>query len=364
MFEIIIRIYHHEKLALARARGPIRHFLNTIIKFFRRSGRGGSLRFLTNCRLLPIFILTLGFSPTPAFSQTPCETIDAILQTVSTVRDFEIDAGKARTLETLSVLERQLDRLSLVSLFPSLDKNVFLLEQKEILAYLSKIQTAVTAGENNFSPDVRGYTEEVITPEFISTLSSLNSYWGCNFVQSQSDQTVSLHQNYSSKFGLDPVKTEDRLGGVYSPIPKMLNGPKRGEGHASVSHVTLNPLLLEGGKGVLLLMTFIVVSSASTYLYFKYQALQSVREMRHLLYLPVISKINNVTHPMVLVDISMNGGKLQHDQAIEGKPHISFFVGKRWLKGQVRWSNSSYAGVLFKSPLDAHVLMDVVQKEN
>jgi hypothetical protein len=57
-------------------------------------------------------------------------------------------------------------------------------------------------------------------------------------------------------------------------------------------------------------------------------------------------------HAMHLVDVSMNGAKIGHSNALREGADIGIEIAGNWQGGTVRWSNPNYAGVKFKRPLD------------
>ncbi len=320
-------------------------------------------------KLLSAVILVCMAWANPAFAQTPCEAVNSLLTTISTVRDIEADIQNEQFDANLTKLEGQVGNMFLPALFPEIDSKQFAAEQMIVREYIDAIQLsselrgAGHLGGTGREVEIKLALGEAVSTQFKLALASIDNYWGCGMVYAPGGEVEDQSSNLSTQFGQERSRSNLALD-RQSSIPRLSNASNRSSGVGNASQVTLNAMILDGASSLFLVISLIAAFAATVFLYLRHQAVQTVREARHLLYLPLISKIGSVKHPMVLVDISMNGGKLKHDQSIEGKPQIKLYVGRRWLSGQVKWSNSSYAGVLFKSPLTADFLYDVIHRES
>jgi len=85
-----------------------------------------------------------------------------------------------------------------------------------------------------------------------------------------------------------------------------------------------------------------------------------VREQRRVLNIPISIKMGSTAYDAGLVDISMNGLKLEHAGRIKRPSKLHVQLGEMWYLGQIKWHNKLYAGVKFKKPIDADTLSAVI----
>lgn len=76
---------------------------------------------------------------------------------------------------------------------------------------------------------------------------------------------------------------------------------------------------------------------------------------------PTLYKANDLTRHGVLIDVSGNGTKLEHDPSAPLAPRtsIEIMIFDEWMRGTVIWSNSFYSGVTFKRVLHGDVVQQV-----
>ena len=77
--------------------------------------------------------------------------------------------------------------------------------------------------------------------------------------------------------------------------------------------------------------------------------------------MPSKIRIGKAEHTIIIVDISMNGTKIQHSEIInqQGKLHIE--LDGTWYSGKIKWTNKLFAGVKFERSISLQTFNAVLQ---
>lgn len=117
-------------------------------------------------------------------------------------------------------------------------------------------------------------------------------------------------------------------------------------------------LLLERDKRYAILIALIILIAGSVYFYHRRKNFKS-REPRRILNLTIRARFKDKVRILSLVDLSRNGAKLEHKHLNLSKGNVEVHLGNQWHLGQIVWSNDLYAGIKFRTPLDAHTFEEV-----
>jgi len=63
---------------------------------------------------------------------------------------------------------------------------------------------------------------------------------------------------------------------------------------------------------------------------------------------------------MIIIDITRNGFKIEHDGQIEKAQTLKVQLNGKWHVGQIKWHNNFYAGVRFKKPIAEKSFRDII----
>lgn len=188
----------------------------------------------------------------------------------------------------------------------------------------------------------------LIAYDFVDRMRRLETRWSCD-PDRQSAEALTRAQGEPQPAGppgTPNLRPDNPVGGTNS-------GFSRGSVAAGSS---LNSAI--SGRDLAFLSAFGVILLGG--LFWLYRRRNSAefreREIRQMLSKKVTIKMGRTQHDAVLVDMSMNGFKLQHNGCVGKVRKLEIFLADQWHMGHIRWRNDGFAGVRFGRPVSPDTL--------
>lgn len=306
-------------------------------------------------------------SAASARAPMPCETIDEILYSASLVKRVQHAANDKDYERAVRELNTVASQIALPALMRTQDTGQiggsFKTERAALFLYLSNIRDGASAGQSGFQVYSQDILSRAITPDLTQSLTVLEGYWNCAPKPPAEITAQVKMQTTEAEYNTGALADED---GVETQLPSIAAGTTQTARRFSGGGSTLPAARLDSVMPKASVSLFLLLAGLSFVIGVGYARTQSrksrAREKRRLLNLIVPIKLGPVKYAVDLVDISMNGFKLQHDGVIkrDGKLHIE--LEGEWYLGQIKWHNKLFAGVKFKRPLEEDVLESVIEE--
>lgn len=285
-----------------------------------------------------------------------CGMLSSVLKTVALVNNTPQPKSNKLTIETKRELEGQLSRISLSVLFPDTAKIGLPEEDAVMTQYIADIQTALLTRDG----ETTAALSSAVTPELIRSLASLDYYWSCTPSQNMDEVSQAAPTTSAEFFGPDSLTSVSDLRGVKVPSVEP-STPQAGRSTGNtLNRVAYNAVRVRQETTVFLMIFGAAALLAGVILYQKRRAIFEAREARSLIHKPIRVRAGGTEHDMLLIDISMNGAKIKHRASIAAQGVLEISLGGQWHAGQIKWRNDMFAGVMFKTPLDAETFGDVM----
>lgn len=316
-----------------------------------------------------IFACFLGlFSAQTARAETPCGTLSHMIESVSLVRQIQTDPGGPTYRAQIDRLSTVTQRISLPDLIPIDPAASRATERDALIRYVSGLREAMSGARAGHDSYARQTLGTVITPEVFGGLSSLESHWDCG----GEDSARESQSNSQSNESMDSAAFSGSGGGDSEGGPNRMANPaessapsrNRPTTNGSGNGAYFGRDAVVGGNTMTFFIMLGVMALIGIFFYAQKRAKKkTVREARRALNVPVHVQLEGRDHEMRLVDMSMNGFKIQHTGQIDGQEEIDVAIKGIWHEGQIRWSNPHYAGVKFKRPIDQKTLASVMASQ-
>ena len=308
-----------------------------------------------------VAVLMSLFSVLSARAETACETLNSVLSTVSVVRDIQADSQDIIRDIYVSELNNRVDNIVLPSLIPMKQRDEFLPESTAILQYISVLREAVTGAQGGYQAYAKETINQAMSAEFLQSLDSLDNYWGCNASSNDNLMGEAPDIDTAIYFGAGQDAASPTEAGIeHSALSTSQERGDFSNGEA-ISQVTFSPVRVRQTSIVIFIALGTMMLIGSFYVYVSRRKTFEARELRRVLRLPVRVRSENTERAVLIVDISMNGAKIKHSKTIKEKSTLQIYLGDEWHRGQVRWSNDHYAGVMFKVPIKAEAFKVITQ---
>lgn len=302
-----------------------------------------------------IFAAVLTFSSAQsAFADNACGMIDAVLQTASIVKKMDSKPSPREFKDNIATLDILLEGISVPSLASPTSGDALHAEGLALFTYVSKIREAVAGSQAGYADYAHDTLTGIITPEFSRSLQNLDTHWNCTPPEpTRSDTTDRQDLSQTVYVGQAPAPA------VLTPIEtaKQLPGNQTSIGGSSRSVGQSGPMFEKGipleSDTRLFMAIAAIMALLGAYLLRRRSRSYRSREARRIIHHPVKVRLGKKIHQMVMVDISMNGFKVQHPEVIEEHRKLRIFLNGQWHKGKIKWSNKGFAGVRFTKPIDS-----------
>jgi len=283
-------------------------------------------------------------------SAAECGALETLLKTVSLAQDFHSEPPSPQSSLKLAELEMQLGEVSLNAIVPEMERERLSVETAAITGFLTQLELAAQ------DPNTSGIRAS-ITPAFLSSLISLDNYWGCGDAGDAETFSTLEGEETAHFFGTASTAAQRETG------PKQEPGTAQSVRHMgqssgkTISRVASQSVRLSPDVTLALMIFGLVSLMGGVFLYFKRLEVYEAREARSLVHAPVTVRLDDVERDMMLVDISMNGAKIKHEQSLGGQEKLYIKIGLDWHSAVIRWQNDIFAGVSFKTALDEAALI-------
>lgn len=287
-------------------------------------------------------------------AETACSTLSSMVESVSLVRQIQIDPGGPNYRAQMQQLSSVAGLISLPTLIPDDPASSGSTEREALIQYVSGLREAVSGAALGRDRDARRTLETVITPELFSGLSSMGSHWDCDGEEPTRQSDVDGDTERSAFSGSEGGETQ---GGPSSPADSSAGSLNRatsmGNGNGTASR---RDAVVTGNTMTFFIMLLIMALIAGFFYAQSRARRKTVRETRRPLNTLVDVQMDGQNRQMRLVDISMNGFKVRHSGQIDDQEEMSVAIDGAWYQGHIRWVNPHYAGVKFKRAIDPETL--------
>jgi hypothetical protein len=307
--------------------------------------------------------LILGFiSAQSARAETPCDNLSHMVESIALVRQVQNDPGGPAYRAQINRLNTLSTQISLADLIPADPAASRAEDRQAVFQYVSGLRTAVSSAMMGRDITAQQSFETLIDPALFNGLSSFETYWDCRGAtpSARSDRdadTVTLSDASKEGAKTDPSRHAEAPADSSNLSNSIGSGASMGSGSDGGSGTAFGGEAVVTGNVVVYLMILIGGILIGGFFYIQSRmARKTVRESRRPLNAPVDVRLNGETYQMRLIDISMNGFKIGHSSQISEQDMISVAIGGIWYDGNIRWTNSHYAGVKFKRAINPETL--------
>lgn len=319
------------------------------------------LRYMLKKGLISSIMLALCMSGNAYGQQTPCQTVDQILATASTIRNIQGDAKNQNYSVNIQRLDRLSESISLASVIPQNQSQSLSNEVAAMFGYLAAVREGVAGARSGYDTYAKEALDKGITPEFTLAINSLGAFWECrpDPVEFDTDGTISSDRAVRTR--PSDEKAEKGTAQFRKPGSRALVSTERSNSGV-LQKMQLDQGLILKGDRLTYILIFGVFALFSLIFYGQKRArVFKEREARRLLNKAVQVRYEKKDYKMYVVDISMSGAKIQHSDVIHKLGKLSIFLNGDWHAGNVKWHNSAFAGVKFKKPVDNETVVSAVE---
>jgi len=320
--------------------------------------------------LLTIFLMMT--SAVPAIAAPACQMIDKVLGTFSLVRDIQIDQNDKHYAENMSKLAALVEQISLPALVPPQSLDELSAESAALFHYISSLRTAVASAKSGYDDHAKQTLNTGITKAFTASIQSLAYYWNCMPEQPAPDiQKVSVAEARSAPnkplylgaadTSVKPVRGERVKPLMEKPGIRNRLADNRPTDSRLAGRVKFGLVTPVSNTSLLLAFMVFFVQFGTLYIVHKRARNYKVRDARCFVHMVSKMRMGKSVHGIIIVDISMNGAKIQHRKLIKKQKKLQIELGGIWYPGQIQWSNQRFAGVKFDRPIGAQVFNTVLQ---
>lgn len=307
-------------------------------------------------KIISIVFLLIFTGICGASAQTKCDSVDDIWQTLSVIRDIEVDEKRHRYTENIEALGTLANHIFLPVLISSEFKRSFPQANENLFSYVARIRQAVAganAGHHSFTlQTLSGLTSE----SFAESILVLQNYLGCAFGQSTEKTNPFLAKNSIAQPNLLTESGEGNYDKSTSQSSKVADLEKDMVSQKGVvgRNILDDPALV---LKLLLFAIFTIVVAVLTVRFLVKRRLQYIqRQERHICNKFAQLNLRGKVLAATILDITMNGMKIQHFGSLKRKRTLRIGIDGEQYKIQVKWLNTSFAGVQFKRPISAETL--------
>ena len=298
------------------------------------------------------FMVTLCAYST-AQAQTACETVDNVLRSVAVVKDMDSERSQRTFSEVIFELEGLVEQISVPVLTPQSTGNTLDVQRAVTSQYVSNMRDAIVAAESGYENYAKQTLRNGLNTDFTQSIETLTGYWNCNPAEEDNrpDTEAETIQTVYRSAPKDRVETRTVQRPRIVEGESMARNRSANGGVMQQANLDRGQLLEANAMVFLLMIGFFILVGLFFYVQNRTKKFKA-REARRLVQLPVQVRVDKDNYAALVVDISMNGLKMQHPDAINGQRKLSVQIGGSWHVGQIMWSNKMFAGIKFKKPID------------
>jgi len=306
-------------------------------------------------------VLTLSGAQT-AWAEPACDTISAVMETASLVRKIQADKAHRNDPAHFARLDMLVGQISLPALIPPETGNVLADESIAIRAYLSTIREAIAGSKSGYGDYARQTLIAGLNQDLARSLQSLDQHWGCSPDEelSEKDEDIPVDAALGTGASVETVEVRgEETVNLEAKNPGSAGGAVTGGQSNGVGFA--RGALMDGSTALFSLIVLGIALIAIGFYLRRRAKNRKVREARRLLHKPVQVRFGAEQAEMFVVDISMNGFKVEHSGRILHEGKVQVELEGVWHAGHVRWQNDFFAGVKFNKPIDSETLSAVVK---
>ncbi len=312
---------------------------------------------------LRLVILITVIGAPPARAETACQMIDKVLGTFSLIRDIQLDQEDKNYVGNMSKLAVLVDQISLPVLVPLQSRGALPSESAALFHYISSLREAVAGAKFGYDDHAKLTLDNGITKEFTASIQSLDDYWACkpggpmsNSKAASMGEAVGT-QTAQGDFAKALLQTppirnhtaDTRLSDTRLSDNRLTGRVKFG----LVTPLSNTSLSLAGVVFFALFgMLYYIHKRAKTY---------KVRDARRFVRAPRNVRMGKSVFRVMIVDISMNGAKIQHGELIKKQKKLQIELDGTWYPGKIKWRNQLFVGIKFDRPIPSQTFNTVLQ---
>ncbi len=324
--------------------------------------------------LFVILIAMIGASPAradPAIANPACQMIDKVLGTFSLIRDIQIDQSDRRYAENMSKLATLVDQISLPALVPPQSRDGLSTESAALFYYLSSLREAVVGAKYGYDDHAKLTLNNGITKEFTASIKSLDDYWQCT---PQAPPPNSEARNMGEAVGAKTAQGDFAKPLLQAPPDRDRTDDNRlADNRLSDNRLSDNRLagrvkfgLVTPLSNTSLSLALVVFIALFGMLFYAHKRTKNfkVRDARRVVRTARNVRIGKSVFQIIIVDISMNGAKIQHAELINKQKKLQIELDGTWYPGQIKWRNQMFAGIKFDRSIGTQTFNTILQSSD
>lgn len=287
---------------------------------------------------------------TEAKDNIECEKLRQAVEVVSIHQNIRYGEADTLNLTELSKLEKIIETLPPYFSESKFEAPALISETTAIIAYLADVRVMIESAKDS---NIGAPFKKSPRSNLFGNLNSFGEYWDCFSTPDQTSKSVASTLDLIDYYGTHTPKNGQNTEASQAPELENIFRQTGQTSGKNPSRVAFQSVELEQRKTVWLMLIGVLTLTAGTFLYQRRRRNYEIREERTFIQLPVTVRLNKFEHIVHLADISMNGAKIKHDEILATNDKIDVKIKGIWHAGQIKWSNDTFAGVMFKTPIKA-----------
>jgi LPXTG-motif cell wall-anchored protein len=287
-----------------------------------------------------------------------CEKLRQAVEVVSIHQDIRYGEANKFNLTKMAKLEKIMESLPLYFSDLNIGSPTLISERTAIITYLADVRVMIESAKdsNSLAPFKKPPRKNLF-----GNLNSFGDYWDCFSTRDEASSDIWSTQHLIDYYGAyTPQNGQNSKVSQASDLENILRQTGQTSGK-NPSRVAYQSVELEQRKTVWLMLIGVLTLTAGTFLYQRRRRNYEIREERTFIQLPVKVRLNRFEYIVHLADISMNGAKIKHDEILATNDKVDVKIMGIWHAGQIKWSNDTFAGVMFKTPVKAEFVSAMIQ---
>lgn len=291
-----------------------------------------------------------------AKAQSACESINDVVETVALVRTLQTAQGDRDQIGALMQLDNNVRRMSVDPILSAAALQALPTEAHALNLYVDTLESALVQARAGQGDIAKQIVISALAGEAASAISAFGDYWECRPQNAENAALPDIASDAASKTpgSTDSTAASDRWARSVAEGSDVrdrsgersgLSGGYYGR-DAVVGSNSMMGLIVMGAMA--LVGGFVVA--------WRRRRSKNAREARKVLNRSISARINGEISDLVLIDLSMNGAKLQHFDTLEGTEKIDIQLSGRWHAAQMKWCNPLFAGIMFRKAIDMETM--------
>ncbi len=286
--------------------------------------------------------------------------LDNVLASFSLLQDVQTEQSARQFSRTMSELDTVANQISLPVLQPPNFRQEFPDESRAFFLYLSNIREATASAQAGHNDYAKQMLRGGVPASFASAVQSVERHWNCAEVIARKETEAVKTIRNTKKSEASDTKFKNQLTEMAGVVSGNSKSEMRGATNASRRGATVNQNVTLAGSALLFVIMAILMAGIGLF-FVRRQANQSrAREERRLIHRPAKIRIGTRSYTLIIVDMTRQGLKIKHSGMIQRQRKLRIRLAGRWYKGQIKWNNHFFAGVMLNKPIDDKTFQHVI----